>query len=274
MLLRMLKFSAFMHKHTAITPVFSLYRVFAGAISLQFPYSCRSTVWDSFYALGIVPVTHIKMKSLWMTWCTPSGKCLSNSLGMPSWPAAFTCLRCLIFSWNVARSEMFSSMLLNPGLPEAVSSVRGSTLLYAPCFKNYFLFSFIGLKDAVFADPEAGFACSWRLLCTYPSTASGSLWSGSAILRGLHAWAPCLEGGRTRSRQACDSSLSWDQSSWQDDFVGDGQIPRHFTKLSRSVCLWERLYEILSIKESMYLFNINITDIANERIALLYWILR
>ncbi len=47
-------------------------------------------------------------------------------------------------------------MLLNPGLPTAVPSVKGSMLLYAPCFQGYFLFSSLGLKGPVFADPEAG----------------------------------------------------------------------------------------------------------------------
>jgi len=47
-------------------------------------------------------------------------------------------------------------------------------LLYAPCFQGYFLFSSFGLKAPVFADPEAGFACSCELLCTYSSTASRS----------------------------------------------------------------------------------------------------
>ncbi len=91
-LLRMLKCSAYLYKHSAITPVHSLYRVFASAIGLQFPKSCalpllfRSTVWDSFHALGVVSVIHIKMNNLWMTWCIPTGRCLSSSFGMPSGP--------------------------------------------------------------------------------------------------------------------------------------------------------------------------------------------
>ena len=39
-LLKILKCSAYLYKHFAITPVHSLYRVFASAIGLQFPKSC------------------------------------------------------------------------------------------------------------------------------------------------------------------------------------------------------------------------------------------
>ena len=39
-LLRMLKCSAYLYRHSAITPVHHLYRVFASAMGLQFPKSC------------------------------------------------------------------------------------------------------------------------------------------------------------------------------------------------------------------------------------------
>jgi len=67
-----------------------------------------------------------------------------------------------------------SEMLLNPGFPATVSGVKGSILLYGPSFQGHFLFASFGLKAPVFANPEAGFACSQKLLCTYSSIASGS----------------------------------------------------------------------------------------------------
>ena len=51
-------------------------------------------------------------------------------------------------------------MLPNPGFPAAVSSVKGSILLSAPCYQGYFLFPSFGVKSFVFAHPEAGLACS------------------------------------------------------------------------------------------------------------------
>jgi len=73
-----------------------------------------------------------------------------------------------------SRTCSSSEMLLNPGFPATASGVKGSILLYGPSFQGHFLFASFGLKAPVFANPEAGFACSQKLLCTYSSIASGS----------------------------------------------------------------------------------------------------
>ncbi len=72
-----------------------------------------------------------------------------------------------------SRTCSSSEMLLNPGFPATASGVKGSILLYGPSFQGHFLFASFGLKAPVFANPEAGFACSQKLLCTYSSIASG-----------------------------------------------------------------------------------------------------
>jgi len=86
--------------HSVITPVHSLYMVFANAMGLQFlssyslPFLYRRMVRDSFHALGVEPVIHMKMSILCIAWCIPSGRCFSSSFGMLSGPGDFPFLRC------------------------------------------------------------------------------------------------------------------------------------------------------------------------------------
>ncbi len=125
--------------HSVITPVHSLYMVFANAMGLQFlssyslPFLYRRMVRDSFHALGVEPVIHMKMSILCIAWCIPCGRCFSSSFGMLSGPGDFPFLRCDNLPYNRSGFCMCCSIdtCPYPGLPTLLSSLYGSVLLCA-----------------------------------------------------------------------------------------------------------------------------------------------